>query len=115
MFKVTRYCVQVFERERPPDAARQFRDRNEALEVGRLAARRAAGVAVYEVTGEPVQDLWREPRMIAAFGSMARLRRDTEEPLNGWRESRHGGQHCERSQGCRDDKALSGEVRHSLN
>lgn len=68
MFKVTRYCVQVFERERPPDAARQFRDRDEALEAGRLAARRAAGVAIYEVTGEPVQDLWRCPNLIKKYG-----------------------------------------------
>ena len=68
MFKVTRYCVQVFERERPPDAARQFRDRGAALFAGRLAARRALGVAVYEVEGEPVQDLWGEPKMIAQYG-----------------------------------------------
>ena len=69
MFKVTRYCVQVFERARPPDAARQFRDKGAAMLAGRLAARRALGVAIYEVEGEPVQDLWREPKLIARYGA----------------------------------------------
>ena len=108
MFKVTRYCVQVFERERPPDAARQFRDKSEAISVGRAAARRAEAVAVYEVTGEPVQDLWREPKMIAAYGSAARLGRDTEETLDDGREGSKRGQHSECRQRSGYDEALCG-------
>jgi hypothetical protein len=68
MFSVTRYCVQVFDRHNGTAEARQFRDKREALTTGRLAFRRARAVAVYEVVGEPVQNLWREPRLIAAFG-----------------------------------------------
>jgi hypothetical protein len=68
MFTVTRFCVQVYERRNRPPEAQEFRDRGAALTVGQLAARRAVGVAVYEVTGWPVQDLWREPQLIASYG-----------------------------------------------
>lgn len=70
MFTVVRYCVQVFERRNAPGESRQFRDKARALVAGEAASRRAEGVAVYEVTGEPVQNLWREPRLIASFGAL---------------------------------------------
>lgn len=74
MFTVVRYCVQVFDRPDVPGETRQYRNRGEALTVGQLAAKRATGVAVYEVVGEPVQDLWREPRLLAQHGSVPRRR-----------------------------------------
>lgn len=70
MFTVTRYSVQVFPRRNAPGEVEQFRDRELALGVGELASRRAAGVAVYEVVGEPFWDLWREPKLIAAYGAL---------------------------------------------
>lgn len=101
MFKVTRYCVQVFERERPPDAARQFRDKHEALEVGRLASRRAMGVLVYEVSGEPISDLWRDPILLAKFGRPPRelgLRRARKAERYPSRGPIQGIQHAERGE-----------------
>lgn len=70
MFAVTRYCVQVFPKRNAPAEAEEYRGKDEALSVGRAAAKRAVGVAVYEVTGWPVQDLWREPRLIASYGEL---------------------------------------------
>lgn len=75
MFRVVRYSVQPYERRRgrlvPGDVA-QFRERQDALRAAGLMRRRVAGVAVYEVSGWPVQDLWREPRMIHAAGELPR-------------------------------------------
>lgn len=70
MFAVTRFCVQVFPKRNAPAEAQEFMCKGDAMLVGQLAARRAVGVAVYEVTGWPVQDLWREPELIAAYGQL---------------------------------------------
>ncbi|MDP3869150.1 hypothetical protein [Phenylobacterium sp.] len=73
MFVVTRYCVQPYARHGKRLVAgepQQFRERGEAMGVSRRMRRRVAGVAVYEVSGWPVYDLWREPRLIEAFGEV---------------------------------------------
>jgi hypothetical protein len=70
VFTATRYCVQIFDRRNAPGEVQQFHFRDEALAVGQIAARRAVGVAVYEVTGEPVFNLWREPKMLAVYGTL---------------------------------------------
>lgn len=71
MFKVTRYCVQPYERrgERlQKGEALQFYVADDALSAARTMQKRVAGAAVYEVTGWPVQDLWGRPRLVARYG-----------------------------------------------
>lgn len=73
MFTVTRFCVQPFVSrggQLQADEAQQFRNEAEALGVAGRLQRRVAGVAVFSVTGEPVQGLWREPKMVAAYGDV---------------------------------------------
>lgn len=71
MFRIVRYSVQPYERRRgqliPGDAA-LYREREDALRAATIMRRRVAGVAVYEVAGWPMQDLWREPRLIMRAG-----------------------------------------------
>ena len=71
MFVVTRYCVQPYARKGQRLVAcepQQYRERGEAMGAGQRMRRRVAGLAVYEVTGWPVYDLWSEPRLIERFG-----------------------------------------------
>jgi hypothetical protein len=71
MFKVTRWCVQPFERRGgrvSPGEPLQFYTREEALRAARAARKRLAGVRVYEVTGWPVHDIWDRPRLLSAAG-----------------------------------------------
>lgn len=73
MFKVTRFCVQPYVRQGRqlvPDEAQRFSDRGEAVDVAERMRRRVAGVAVFEVTGWPVQDLWGAPRLVGAVGEL---------------------------------------------
>lgn len=73
MFTVTRFCVQPFVSrggKLRADEAQQFRDVDEAMGVAARMRRRVAGVAIYAVTGEPVQGLWREPRLLATHGDV---------------------------------------------
>lgn len=73
MFTVTRYCVQPYARQGKRLVAgepQQFRDKGEALGAGQRMLRRVAGVAVFEVSGWPVYDLWREPRLLATHGQV---------------------------------------------
>lgn len=73
MFAVTRFCVQPYVRRRgrlvAADALR-FNAEGEARAAARRMRRRVAGVAVYRVTGWPVQDLWGEPRLLAKAGEV---------------------------------------------
>jgi hypothetical protein len=73
MFRTVRFCVQPYvrrERRLVPAEALQFYSEGEARSRARLMRRRVAGVAVYQVSGWPVQDLWAEPKLIAKAGEV---------------------------------------------
>lgn len=73
MFKVTRFCVQPYERRKggiEPGEAQRFHSRPEALSMAQRARRRLAGVEVWEVTGWPAYDLWDRPRLICREGEV---------------------------------------------
>lgn len=73
MFKVTRFCVQPFVKEGgrvvPSEPSAHF-TRDEALRLATTMRRRVSGVAVYEVTGWPVYDLWGAPKLISRAGEV---------------------------------------------
>lgn len=71
MFKVTRFCVQPWERKGSGiirGEAQVYYTRDEALRVASAARKRVARVDVYEVTGWPGQDLWGKPKLISREG-----------------------------------------------
>jgi hypothetical protein len=73
MLKVTRFCVQPYVRRSgrlEPGEAERFHHPESALRRARGMRRRVAGVAVYRVTGWPVQDLWGKPQLIAREGEV---------------------------------------------
>lgn len=73
MFKVTRFCVQAFERRGPVlvrGESREYSDEGAARRAGATMRRRSAGVALYSVTGEPVSGLWKEPQLLEALGEV---------------------------------------------
>lgn len=66
MFKVIRYCVQ-WTRKGLVECSEPYRDEERALSDGAARARTGCPVTVYQVRGEPMFDLWEEPRVIANF------------------------------------------------
>jgi hypothetical protein len=73
MFRVTRFCVQPYVKvgdRLAADEAQRFNLRDDALNAAQRISRRFAGVAVYEVSGWPVQDLWDVPKLLASHGEV---------------------------------------------
>lgn len=71
----TMYCVQSFKvvgRRLEPGTRLAFPCATEAEESGRRLAPRAAGVVVYMQAGYPEADVWDEPELLAAHGSVPR-------------------------------------------
>jgi hypothetical protein len=71
MFEVVRYRVQTWRRKGEaliPAGEREFREESAALALGAAVRNTADGVAIYRIQGWPVQDLWREPRLIKCYG-----------------------------------------------
>ena len=66
MFKVTRYFVRgdagAGGQEGP------FREQGHAVGLAMAMARKGARAMVFSVTGEPVSDLWEEPRLVRSYG-----------------------------------------------
>lgn len=67
MFKVIRYFVCV--EAGPTVGAGPFADPDPALALGQALARRGEVARVFSVTGEPVFDLWDEPRLLARYAA----------------------------------------------
>ncbi len=63
MFKVIRYFVLDGRGGRDGP----YRERDEAETRADAVARRGLSAKVFSVTGEPVFDLWEEPRLVAAY------------------------------------------------
>jgi hypothetical protein len=71
MFEVIRYRVQTWRRRGDvliPAGEQEFREEGAALALGAAVRNGADGVAIYRVQGWPVQDLWREPKLIKQYG-----------------------------------------------
>lgn len=71
MYQETRFCVLPFVRREGrlvAGDAERYREQAPAIGAARRMRRRVAGVAVYRVTGWPVQDAWSEPVVLARFG-----------------------------------------------
>lgn len=69
----TIYCVQAYRRQGrqiETGQLRQFADEAAARSAGEAIARRAAGVVVYAITGEPEADFWDEPRVLSQHGDL---------------------------------------------
>jgi hypothetical protein len=67
MFKVTRFCVQPYERRNGRlmrGEPQQFARLEDAERERHRLARHRERVDLYEVTGWPVQDLWDRPRRV---------------------------------------------------
>ena len=47
---------------------REYRSAREAEQAGRALSRRASGVLVYMVEGDPEHDCWEEPELLARHG-----------------------------------------------
>lgn len=77
MFTATRFCVKIIPRpsERPTEPELlQFYELEPAERHAEIACRRAAKVELYRVIGEPVQDLWRSPVLIATYAKAPAFR-----------------------------------------
>lgn len=73
---VTIYCVQAYWRDGRKLAQgvyREFDKEADARRAGEKAYANHAGVIVYAKEGEPEFDVWREPRLVAAFGETPAL------------------------------------------
>lgn len=73
MIRVTRFCVQPFERAKStvrPGEPQQFYSEGEALSFARRIESRVAGVLVVRVVGWPVQELWDRPSLIRKVGEV---------------------------------------------
>lgn len=85
MFGVTRYCVQPYVKRAgglAPGEVLALRELGPAMRAAKVMLRRHAGVGVYRLDGWPIQDLWREPVLIASFGAVPeRAHRDQPELL----------------------------------
>jgi hypothetical protein len=71
MFTVTRYCAQEFLSTSAGIQAgevREFREKADAMRAGRQLGGRRVGALVYQVTGEPPSNLWRQPELIEVVG-----------------------------------------------
>ncbi len=69
----TVYCVQTYSkkgRELAKGPLRQCGSSKEALAKGEDLSRRAAGVVVFSVEGDPTFDYWSEPRVLAEHGQV---------------------------------------------
>ena len=75
-FTVHRFCVQAFRRRAGvlmPDETGEFYAEGPARRAMDAAARRADGVALYMVKGEPVTALWHRPRLLDRRGEVLDL------------------------------------------
>jgi hypothetical protein len=73
MFSVTRFCVQPYLMQGGrlvPGEPERFHSPELAIERAQHIERRFSGVAVYRVSGWPVQDLWGKPALIAQMGRL---------------------------------------------
>lgn len=73
MFRVTRFCVQPFERRRSvlrTAEPQQFYSEGEAMQFARVARRRCVGLVVLRVEGWPVQNLWDRPSLLLTVGEV---------------------------------------------
>lgn len=71
MYEETRFCVQPYVlRGRALVAAdvERYREPDDAMAAAERMRRRVAGVAVFKVTGWPMQDAWRDPVVLARIG-----------------------------------------------
>lgn len=67
----TIFCVQTFWRQgfkMEPGQLHQFADEQEARAVGKRLSARRPGVVVYSVRGQPEEDFWSDPLIIARYG-----------------------------------------------
>lgn len=71
MFKVVRYRVQAFRKTLAglvPAGAQEFREEAAARTLGAALGKTADGLVVVRIEGEPMNDIWREPRVLASYG-----------------------------------------------
>ena len=70
VFVVTTFWRDSRKRGVQPGASHHPKDEPSALALGKELARRAGGVVVVKVTGEPSVDYWEDPIVLARYGDV---------------------------------------------